>query len=102
MGVTEHLGAILSHFDLILSHLNPILGHFRPILSHFEDVVSVWERPWAAKAFVAVKKGVKMAQWAQQKNRKANSASGAVVHMVPAMGLHAIRQFPRLLGGRAA
>ena len=55
----------------------------------------------AAKAFGAVKKGVKMAQWAQ-KNRKADSASGAVVHMVPAMGLHAIRQFPRLLGGRAA
>ena len=36
-----------------------------------------------------------------KKNRKANSASGAVVafgHMVPAIGLHAIRQFPRLLG----
>ena len=57
----------------------------------------------AAKAFGAVKKGVKMAQWALKNNRKANSVSGAVVavgHMVPAMGLHAIRQFPRLLGGR--
>ena len=55
----------------------------------------------AAKAFVAVKKGVKWLN-GPQKNRKANSAYGAVVHMVPAMGLHAIRQFPRLLGGLAA
>ena len=37
-----------------------------------------------------------------KKNRKGNSASGAVVDMVSAMGLHAIRQFPRQLGGRAA
>ena len=51
-GVIEHFGAILSHF-------NPILGHFRPILSHFEDVASVWERPWAAKAYAAVKIGVR-------------------------------------------
>ena len=36
----------------------------------------------AAKAFGAVKNGVKMGP---TKNRKANSASGAVVHMVPAM-----------------
>ena len=60
----------------------------------------------AAKAFGAVKKGDKMAQCPPPKKiiitRKANSASGAVVHMVPAMGLHAIRQLPRLLGGRAA
>ena len=37
-----------------------------------------------------------------KQNRKANSASGAVVHMVSAIGLHAIRQFPRLLGGLVA
>ena len=99
-----------------MSHFNPILGHFRPILSHFEDFVSVSEQPWAAKACGAVKMGVRErpkpssqskrgSKWLngpQKRNRKANSASGAVVHMVPAMGLHAIRQFPRLLGGRAA
>ena len=70
---------------------------------------SLWRRQnggqGAAEAHGALKKGVKMAQWTLKNNRKANSASGAVVavgHVVPAMGLHAIRQFPRLLGGRAA
>ena len=69
MGVSEHLGAILSHF-------NPILGHFRLILSHFGEFGRCWERSWAAKAlrrrqnngqgaakaFGAVEMGVKMAQ----------------------------------------
>ena len=67
MGVTEHGGAILSDF-------NPILGHFRPILSHFEDFVSGSLRrrqnggQGAAKAYGAVKNGVKMARWAPKKN----------------------------------
>ena len=44
----------MSYFDYF-DLLYPILGHFGPILSHFEEFGRVWERPWTAKAFGAVK-----------------------------------------------
>ena len=68
MGVTEYFGAILSHFDLFWA----IFGLF----------VSVWEQPWAPKPAVRSKWGLKWLN-GPQKNRKANSASGAVVHVEP-------------------